>query len=65
MWTSTDSSNFARLVSLTRRTASAGVVLALAVDLRARLEVRLAVLGHYATTSTPIERAVPAMIFAA
>ena len=42
-----------------------GLVLALAVDLRPRLEVVLAVLGHHATTSTPIERAVPAMIFAA
>src|SRR3954468_17869896 len=37
----------------------------LAVDLPARLEIALPVLGHQATTSTPIERAVPAMIFAA
>src|SRR5687768_78963 len=40
-------------------------VLALAVDLLAALEVLLAVPGHYATTSTPIERAVPSMILAA
>src|SRR5215217_4910859 len=40
-------------------------VLAVAVDLLARVLVRLAAAGHYATTSTPIERAVPAMIFAA
>src|SRR5215208_4538284 len=40
-------------------------VLALAVDLAAGLRIALAVLGHYATTSTPIERAVPSMIFAA
>src|SRR3954451_13520094 len=37
----------------------------LAVDLLARLDVALAVLGHQATTSTPMERAVPAMILAA
>src|SRR4051812_25228732 len=43
----------------------AGRVELLAVDLRAGLEVTLAVLGHQATTSTPIERAVPAMILAA
>jgi hypothetical protein len=43
----------------------AGRVELLAVDLRAGLEIALAVLGHYATTSTPIERAVPAMILAA
>src|SRR5215217_321904 len=40
-------------------------VLALAVDLLPSLVVEPAVLGHYATTSTPIERAVPSMIFAA
>src|SRR4051812_29800770 len=40
-------------------------VLVLAVDLGARLDERAAVLGHYATTSTPIERAVPSMILAA
>src|SRR4051812_21668187 len=40
-------------------------VLALAVDLGTGLRICLAVLGHYATTSTPIERAVPSMIFAA
>src|SRR4051812_19925198 len=40
-------------------------VLAGAIDLRLGLVVGLAVLRHYATTSTPIERAVPAMIFAA
>src|SRR4051794_22116733 len=43
----------------------AGGVEALAVDLLARLDVALAVLGHQATTSTPMERAVPAMILAA
>src|SRR3954453_20115920 len=37
----------------------------LAVDLPVRLAVALAVLGHQPDTSTPIERAVPAMIFAA
>src|SRR5215207_6856593 len=42
-----------------------GSVLALAVHLLAGLVVEPAVLGHYATTSTPIERAVPSMIFAA
>src|ERR687895_196371 len=40
-------------------------VLALAVDLRPRLDVAAPVPGHYATTSTPIERAVPSMILAA
>jgi hypothetical protein len=40
-------------------------VLALAVDPLARLGVLAPVLGHYATTSTPIERAVPSMILAA
>ena len=40
-------------------------VLALAVDLLAQLEVLAPVASHYATTSTPIERAVPSMIFAA
>src|SRR3954469_15112397 len=40
-------------------------VLALAVDVLARVGVGLAALGHYATTSTPIERAVPSMILAA
>ena len=64
-WTSTDSSNFARLRSLTRRDRLGRRVLALAVDLVAGLEVVLAVLGHQPITSTPIERAVPAMIFAA
>src|SRR5215210_1564994 len=42
----------------------AGRVEPLAVDLLASLAVALAVLGHQ-TTSTPMERAVPAMIFAA
>src|SRR4051794_5761878 len=42
-----------------------GRVLALAVDLVARLEELLAVARHYRPTSTPIERAVPAMIFIA
>src|SRR3954469_25896173 len=42
----------------------AGLVLVLAIDLGPRLEELLAVLGHQ-TTSTPIERAVPAMILAA
>src|SRR3954447_19851618 len=42
----------------------AGRVEPLAVDLLARLDVALAVLGHQ-TTSTPMERAVPAMILAA
>src|SRR5439155_25817576 len=37
----------------------------LAVDLAARLDVALAVGRHHRSTSTPIERAVPAMIFAA
>jgi hypothetical protein len=40
-------------------------VLALTIDLRPRLDERAAVPGHYATTSTPIERAVPSMILAA
>ena len=40
-------------------------VLMLAVDLLQRVAVDLAVLGHQPTTSTPIERAVPAIIFAA
>src|SRR3954463_16094096 len=40
-------------------------VLARAVHLRPSLDVALPVLGHYATTSTPMERAVPAMILAA
>src|SRR3954454_15804245 len=40
-------------------------VLALAVDLAPYVLVALAALGHYATTSTPIERAVPSMILAA
>ena len=63
MWTSTVSSNLARWSSLTSRIASRGRVLALAVDLRVGLAVALAVLGHQPSTSTPIERAVPAMIF--
>src|SRR5581483_12286534 len=37
----------------------------LAVDAAARLDVLLPVLCHYRSTSTPIERAVPAMISAA
>src|SRR5205823_14110011 len=37
----------------------------LAVDGAARLDVALPVLCHYSSTSTPIERAVPAMIRAA
>src|SRR5262249_11449644 len=37
-----------------------GLVQLLAVDLRPPLAVRLAVLRHYFSTSTPIERAVPA-----
>src|SRR3954463_16668637 len=40
-------------------------VLLRAIDLLARGPVRLAMRRHYATTSTPIERAVPAMILAA
>ena len=64
MWTSTDSSNFARLVSLTRRTASAGEYSCSRSTL-ARASMNAAVPGHYATTSTPIERAVPSMILAA
>src|SRR5689334_15763022 len=40
-------------------------VLVRAIDLLARRPVRLAMRRHYATTSTPIERAVPAMILAA
>src|SRR4051794_8177033 len=40
-------------------------VLAVAVHLLARGDVGLAMTGHYATTSTPMERAVPAMILAA
>src|SRR3954453_8829918 len=40
-------------------------VLVLAIDLGARLDEGATVLGHYATTSTPIERAVPSMILAA
>src|SRR3954464_7435930 len=40
-------------------------VLAVAVHLLARGDVGLSVTGHYATTSTPMERAVPAMILAA
>jgi hypothetical protein len=40
-------------------------VLAGAIHLGSGLYVALPVLGHYATTSTPIERAVPAMILAA
>ena len=50
---------------LDERDRLGGRVLALAVDLGLGLDVRLSVLGHHATTSTPIERAVPAMIFAA
>src|SRR5215212_7692598 len=42
-----------------------GRVLDVAVDLGPLLEVLLAVLGHQDFTSTPIERAVPAMIFSA
>ena len=42
-----------------------GQMLVLAIDLRARLDERTTVPGHPQTTSTPIERAVPAMIFAA
>src|SRR5207249_4653585 len=37
----------------------------LAVDLRAGRPVLLAVLGHYLSTSTPIDRAVPAITFIA
>src|SRR3954463_3922838 len=40
-------------------------ILVRAIDLLARRAVRLAMGRHYATTSTPIERAVPAMILAA
>ena len=40
-------------------------VLARAIHLGPGLDVALPVLGHYATTSTPMERAVPAMILAA
>ena len=50
---------------LDEATASCGRVLALAVDLRARVLEYFLPRGHHATTSTPIERAVPAMIFAA
>src|SRR3954451_6330291 len=42
-----------------------GRVLALAVDLAPGVEELLAVTRHYRATSTPIERAVPAMIFIA
>ena len=64
-WTSTDSSNFARLSSLTsRRPRRAWYSRSRSTFARAS-SVALAVLGHHATTSTPIERAVPAMIFAA
>src|SRR5918998_649164 len=38
---------------------------ALAIDLLQVRPITLAVLGHYAVTSTPIERAVPSMILAA
>ena len=51
--------------SLTSWTASAGSCSRSRSTLPARLPVGLAVPGHLSTTSTPIERAVPAMIFAA
>ena len=38
------------------------LVLLLAIDLRARVEVLLPVLGHQPVTSTPMDRAVPSMI---
>src|SRR4051812_2716384 len=49
---------------LDQRDGLGGRVLVLAVDLAARLQELLAVARHQ-TTSTPIERAVPAMIFMA
>ena len=63
-WTSTDSLNFARLQLLDERDRLGGRVLPLAVEPLLGVEVCLAVMRHQ-TTSTPIERAVPAMIFAA
>src|SRR3954466_14934110 len=54
-----------RLGRLDERDGLGGRVLVLAVDLPARLGELLAVLGHQTTTSTPIERAVPAMILIA
>ena len=65
MCTSTDSSNLLDFELLDERDRLGGRVLVLAVVALARLEVCLAVLGHQSATSTPIERAVPAMIFAA
>ena len=62
MWTSIDSGNFGPRERLDERHRVGGRVLALAIDLGERLAVRLAVLSHQATTSTPMERAVPAMI---
>ena len=59
--TSTDSSNFALVRLRTSAIASRGLVLALAVDLREQLRVAAPRAAHEAT-STPIERAVPAMI---
>src|SRR4051794_25377850 len=53
-----------RLGLLDQRDRLGGRVLVLAIHLRARLEELLAVAGHQAT-STPMERAVPAMIFIA
>ena len=47
------------------RTGLVRGVLARAIDLRLRVAIGAPVCRHYATTSTPIERAVPAMIFAA
>ena len=64
-WTSTDSLNLALLSSLTSDDRLGGRVLARAVEALLGVDVCLAVLGHAQTTSTPIERAVPAMIFAA
>ena len=47
MWTSTDSSNFARLSSLTSAIASAGAYSCSRSTLAAGLDVVLAVLGHH------------------
>ena len=51
--------------ALDERDRLRGLVLALALDLPQRLGEALAVLGAHEATSTPIDLAVPAMIFAA
>src|SRR3954451_3912294 len=65
MWTSTDSSNLATLVSLTSAIASAGVYSCSRSTLPRDWRYFLPCFAMAQATSTPMERAVPAMIFIA